>query len=94
MRKHCWSPIEERDDADVVCAVHIMPIVMTEGFATEKEAWDFLQQVEAAGCPCLTDEEGTIVSTYFGHTVKANCSCSPELRRDALLPTYIHRMTQ
>lgn len=94
MSEHGWSPVEEFDDADVVCAVHIMPVVMNDGFKTEQEAWDFLEKVEAAGCPCLTDEEGTIICTYFGHTARATCSCSPELRRDSLLPTYFHRMTQ
>lgn len=94
MSKLQWSPIEEFDDADVAKAVHIMPIVMTEGFSTRKEAEDFLDAVERAGTPCLTDEEGTIIATYFGHIVKPDCSCSPELKRDAVFPTYVHRMTQ
>lgn len=94
MSKHCWSPIEEFDDADVVCAVHIMPVVETDGFKTEQEAWDFLEKVEAAGFPCLSDEDGNIVCTHFGNTVKSTCSCCPELRPDSLLPTYFHRMTQ
>lgn len=94
MPKVQWSPIEEFDEDDVVKAVHIMPVVMTDFFNTEQEAVDFLKTVEDADFPCLTDEDGNICATHFGHTVKADCSCSPALRTDSLLPTYMHRMTQ
>jgi len=92
MSKHCWSPVEERDEFEVVIAVHIMPVIMTEGFNTEQEAWDFLEKVENAGCPCLTDKDDNIVCTYFGHTVTADCPCSPRLQSETLLPTYYHQV--
>ena len=94
MSKIQWSPIEEFDEDDVVCAVHIMPVVMNEGFDTEQEAWDFLKKVEDAGLPCLTDEDGMIMCTYFGHTVKGTCSCCPTLQPDTTLPTYFHKTIQ
>lgn len=94
MSKHFWSPIEEHDEFDVVKAVHIMPVVMTDGFKTEQEAWDFLEKVEATGCPCLTDEDDNIICTYFGHIVSSNCPCSPELHSESLLPTYYHHIPQ
>lgn len=93
MNKIQWSPIEEFDDFDVPKAVHIMPIVMTEGFATEQEAIDFLNAVEEADFPCLIDEDGEIIATYFGHITALHCSCSPECR-ETTFPTYIHRMVQ
>jgi hypothetical protein len=93
-KKFAWTPIEEFDETGEPRAVHIMPVVMTESFATEKEAWDFLKTVEDAGFPCLADEDGNVVCTYFGHVVRPDCSCQPDLKRDSLTPAYFHRAIQ
>lgn len=92
MPKHGWSPVGEFDDADVVCAVHIIPVVEVDGFATEQEAVDFLAKMEELDLPCLTDEDGTIIATHVGHVASKNCVCGPTLRGDGLLPMFMHRM--
>lgn len=89
-----WSPVEEFDEFDVPIAVHIMPVVVNEGFPTKQKALDFLDAVEAADFPCLTDEDGNIIATYFGHTVNAECHCWPDSKEDCVLPTYFHHPIQ
>lgn len=89
-----WSAILELDDAGVEKALHIMPVVLMDGFKTKREAEKFLDTVEKSGFPCVTNEEGNVTATYFGHTAHANCNCFPELKRDSLIPTYVHRMIQ
>lgn len=82
-----WSVIESHDD-DGEIRTHILPVVEVEGFDTEQEAWEFLDAVEKAGDPCVTDEDGTITRTYFGHELTPQCACAPR-REDGL---FIHRL--
>jgi hypothetical protein len=90
-----WSPIEERDEFEVVKAVHVMPVVMTENiFATEQEAQAFVKSLKEENFPCLTDDDNNVVATYFGHTVNVDCPCCPDARADTIIPTFVHRPIQ
>lgn len=85
-----WTVIEHEDEETGELLTHVMPVVQ-EGsdFKTKEEAEAFIQRVVAAGNPCLTDEEDSIVATYFGHTLSASCPCNPKPREsDSFL--YVH----
>ncbi|MDE2103574.1 MAG: hypothetical protein KGL39_40415 [Patescibacteria group bacterium] len=79
--RRSWAIVQAPDPETGEVWDHIMPVVHVDGFATAKEAWEFLQRVEAAGPPgeppCLTDDDDHIIATFFGHTLRASCPCQP-----------------
>ena len=87
-----WAAIENQEESGELIT-HIMPVVEVDGFDTQQEAIDFLEKVEAAGGPCVTDGEGNITATYFGHRLSLNCPCKPQ--QHSVDPgMYIHRKAQ
>ncbi len=84
-----WAVVEAPDtDGDVL--VHILPVVEIDGFKTKREAEAFLKKVCDAGEPCLTDDEGNITATYFGHTLSKKCPCAPQ-PKESDPGCYIHK---
>lgn len=73
-----WSLVEAKED-DGEVTTHIVPTVKIDGFDTGQEAIDFGNKCTAAGYPVLTDENGAIRATYFGHTLSKDCVCNPKV---------------
>jgi len=88
-----WALIEAEDEKTGDWFVHIVPVVDVNGFDTKEEAESFLRRVEAAGEPCVTDGEGNITATYFGHILSPSCPCGPK-EKEADPGCYIHRQAQ
>jgi hypothetical protein len=73
-----WAVIEAPDEnGSGEVYTHIMPIALVDGFKTKKEAQNFLEKVDKAGYPVITDDDGRITGTFFGHRLSKDCPCCP-----------------
>lgn len=82
-QKTKWALVEAPDPDTGEIWDHIVPIVEAPSFPSAEAAMEFLDRVEQAGPPgdppCLTDSDDFIVATYFGHTLRKDCPCSPRV---------------
>ncbi len=70
-----WALIEAEDTNTGNLLTHIVPVVPFDGFETKAEADEFLEKLDAAGSPCITNENDEVTATYFGHTLTSDCQC-------------------
>ena len=80
-----WAVVESKEAGET----HVMPFKVMEGFDTMEEAEEFAKMVDED--ICLTDEEGTVLGTYEGHSLYIDCVCDPDLRDDGLI---VHHLFQ
>jgi len=85
-----WAIVEAEDEAsNGDWLTHILPVVEHTGSDSREEEEAFLERLVSAGCPCLTDDDDCVTSTYFGHTLSASCPCGPKAR-ESDPGCYIH----
>ena len=96
-----WSPLEEYDENGTATGIiHVMPVMDCPIFKTEQEAKNMMDRINTAPRtngkfpPIVPNGKGGIQSTFIGHIVSQDCSCSPEPKSAHGKQFFIHRSTQ